>query len=62
MVGNEAENVGADIFVKMNIKSVIKNKKEDIIGVSGTGPNGETIFHSKVVMTLVVSHQQFVRQ
>ena len=49
-LANEAENVGADIFVKMNIKSVIKNKKEDIIGVSGTGPNGETIFHSKVVI------------
>ena len=49
-LANKAENVGADIFVKMNIKSVIKNKKEDIIGVSGTGPNGETIFHSKVVI------------
>jgi digeranylgeranylglycerophospholipid reductase len=49
-LANEAENVGADIFVKMNIKSVIKNEKEDIIGVRGTGPNGETIFHSKVVI------------
>jgi len=49
-LANEAENVGADIFVKMNIKSVIKNEKGDIIGVSGTGPNGETTFHSKVVI------------
>jgi digeranylgeranylglycerophospholipid reductase len=49
-LANEAENVGADIFVKMNIKSVIKNEKGDIVGVSGTGPNGETTFHSKVVI------------
>ena len=49
-LANEAENMGADIFVKMNIKSVIKNEKGDIIGVSGAGPNGETTFHSKVVI------------
>jgi digeranylgeranylglycerophospholipid reductase len=49
-LANEAENIGADIFVKMNIKNVIKNEKGDIIGVNGTGPNGETTFHSKVVI------------
>ena len=49
-LANEAKNVGADIFVKMNIKNVIKNEKGDIIGVNGTGPNGETTFHAKVVI------------
>jgi len=49
-LANEAENIGVDIFVKMNIKNVIKNEKGDIIGVNGTGPNGETTFHSKVVI------------
>ena len=49
-LANEAENTGADIFVKMNIKNVIKNEKGDIVGVSGVGPNGETTFHSKVVI------------
>lgn len=49
-LANEAEQCGADIFVKTNIKNVIKNEKGDIIGVSGIGPTGETIFHSKVVI------------
>ena len=49
-LANEAGNVGADIFVEMNIKSVIKNEKGDIIGVSGTGPKEETTFHAKVVI------------
>ena len=49
-LANEAENTGADIFVKMNIKNVIKNEKGDIIGVNGTGPNGETTFHSKIII------------
>ena len=49
-LANEAKDAGADIFVKMNIKSVIKNEKGDIAGVGGTGPDGETIFHSKVVI------------
>ena len=49
-LANEAENVGVDIFVEMNIKNVIKNEKGDITGVSGTGHNGETTFHAKVVI------------
>ena len=49
-LANEAGNVGVDIFVEMNIKNVIKNEKGDITGVSGTGPNGETTFHAKVVI------------
>ncbi len=49
-LANEAKNAGTDIFIKMNIKNVIKNEKGDIIGVEGTGSNGETTFHSKVVI------------
>ena len=49
-LANEAEQSGADIFVKMNITEVIKNEKGDIAGIRGTGPNGKTIFHSKVVI------------
>ena len=49
-LANEAKNQGADIFVKMNIKEVIKNQKGDIVGVMGSGPNGEAIFRSKVVI------------
>ncbi len=49
-LAQDAENVGADIFVKTNISKVIKNDKGDIAGVSGTGPNGKITFHSKVVI------------
>ena len=49
-LANEAEQLGVDIFVKTNIKNVIKNKKGDIIGVKGIGPEGEISFHSKVVI------------
>ena len=49
-LADEAEKQGVDVFVKMNIKNVIKNENEDIVGVTGIGPNGETTFHSKVVI------------
>ncbi len=49
-LANEAEKIGADIFVKTNIKDIIKNEKGDIIGVKGIGVNGEVTFHSKVVI------------
>ena len=49
-LAQEAEDVGADIFVKTNINKVIKNNRGDITGVSGTGPKGEVVFHSKVVV------------
>ena len=49
-LAQEAEDVGADIFVKININKVIKNDRGDITGVSGTGPKGEVVFHSKVVV------------
>ncbi|MBA4718233.1 MAG: NAD(P)/FAD-dependent oxidoreductase [Nitrosopumilus sp.] len=49
-LAHEAEKDGADIFVKINVNEVIKNEKGDIIGVRGSGPNGKTTFHSKVVI------------
>ena len=49
-LAHEAEKVGADVFVKININEVIKNENNDIVGVSGTGPNGKIIFHSKVII------------
>ena len=49
-LANEAKNAGADIFVKTNIKEVIKNESGDIVGVKGIGINGEVTFHSKIVI------------
>ena len=49
-LANEAEQSGSDIFVKTNIKNVIKNEKGDIVGVTGTGVKGEIKFNSKVVI------------
>ncbi|EPA04469.1 NAD(P)/FAD-dependent oxidoreductase [Candidatus Nitrosarchaeum limnium] len=49
-LAQQAEKHGADIFLKTNIKDVIKNKDGDIAGVSGTSKEGEVIFHSKVVI------------
>ena len=49
-LAHEAEKVGTDIFVKINVNGVIKNDEGDIVGVSGVGPNGKMVFHSKVVI------------
>jgi len=49
-LAHEAERLGADIFVKMNVNEVIKNEKGDIVGVSGAGPDGKVAFRSKVVI------------
>ena len=49
-LANEAEKEGADIFIKTSINDVIKNDNGDIVGVTGTGPKGEIIFHSKIII------------
>ena len=49
-LAHEAEQLGVDIFVKMNVSEVIKNEKGDIVGVKGDGPDGKVTFHSKVVI------------
>jgi digeranylgeranylglycerophospholipid reductase len=49
-LAEQAENQGTDIFLKTNIKDVIKNEKGDIIGVSGTNKEGDVIFYSKIIV------------
>ena len=49
-LAHEAEQLGVDIFVKMNVNEVIKNEKGDIVGVKGDRPDGKVTFHSKVVI------------
>ena len=49
-LAEQAKNEGTDIFLKTNIKDVIKNKEGDIVGVSGTSNQEEIIFYSKVVI------------
>ncbi len=49
-LAQEAQKAGADIFVKVNVNEVLKNDKEDIVGVSGVGPDGKITFQSKVVI------------
>ena len=49
-LSNEAQKAGADIFVKTNIKDIIKNEKGDIAGVKGIGDKGEVTFHAKIII------------
>lgn len=49
-LAEQAEKEGTKIFVKTNIKDVIKNDDGDIVGIIGTTPDGEIEFHSKVVI------------
>jgi len=49
-LADQAAKQGAEIFVKTNVNNVIKDDKGDIVGVSGTGLQGEVEFHSKVVI------------
>ena len=49
-LAEQAKNEGTDIFVKTNIKDVIKNKDGDIVGVIGKNKESETVFHSKIVI------------
>ena len=49
-LAEQAKNEGADIFLKTNIKDVLKNNSGDIVGVSGTNNEGDVIFHSKVIV------------
>lgn len=49
-LAEQAKNQGADIFLKTNIKDVIKNEKGDIIGVKGTNNEGDIAFYSKIIV------------
>jgi len=49
-LAEQAEKEGVEIFVKTNINNVIKNDKGDIIGVSGTNPQGQVEFFGKIII------------
>ena len=67
-LATQAEKEGAEIFVKTNITDAIKNEEGDIVGVKGTNPEGEVIFHAKVVIdasgfsSVVSKSMGFVKQ
>jgi len=47
---HEAEKLGVDVFVRMNVNDVIKNENGDIVGVIGNGPKGKIEFYCKIVI------------
>ena len=49
-LAEEAKKIGADIFLKTNINGVIKDENRSIVGVTGTGPKGNTTFHAKTII------------
>jgi len=49
-LADQAKQEGTDIFLKTNITNVVKNNEGDIVGVSGTGKNGEITFHAKIII------------
>ncbi|MFB5623218.1 MAG: NAD(P)/FAD-dependent oxidoreductase, partial [Nitrosarchaeum sp.] len=49
-LAEQAKKEGTDIFLKTNIKDVIKNDKGDIVGVSGTSKDGNITFHAKIIV------------
>jgi len=49
-LAEQAENQGANIFVKTNVKDVIKNENGDIVGVKASNPEGEVSFFGKIII------------
>ena len=49
-LANKATNTGAEIFVKTNVKSVIKNDNGDVIGVTASNPDESISFFGKVII------------
>ncbi len=49
-LAQQAENEGVDLFVKTNVKDVIKNENGDIIGVSANNPEGNVSFFGKIII------------
>ena len=49
-LAKEAEKKGAEIFLKTNVKEVIKNKEGDIEGVIANTPDGEISFFGKIII------------
>jgi len=49
-LAQQAENQGADIFVKTNVKDIIKNQEGDIIGIVANTPEGTVSFFGKIII------------
>ncbi len=49
-LAQQAENQGADIFVKTNVKDVIKNQGGDIVGIVANTPEGNVSFFGKIII------------
>ena len=49
-LASQAEKNGTDIFLKTNVKDVIKNKKGDVIGVIANTKDGGVQFFGKIII------------
>jgi digeranylgeranylglycerophospholipid reductase len=49
-LAQQAENQGTDIFVKTNVKDVIKNQGGDIVGIVANTPEGTVSFFGKIII------------
>jgi digeranylgeranylglycerophospholipid reductase len=49
-LAQQAENQGADIFVKTNVTDVIKNERGDIVGIVANTPEGTVSFFGKIII------------
>ena len=49
-LAEQAENTGTKIFVKTNVKDVVKNERGDIVGVVANNQDKEISFYGKVVI------------
>jgi len=49
-LAQQAEEQGTDIFVKTNVKDIIKNEQGDIAGVIANNPEGDVSFFGKIVI------------
>jgi digeranylgeranylglycerophospholipid reductase len=49
-LAQQAEEQGANVFVKTNVKDVIKNEKGDIKGIIANTPKGNVSFFGKIII------------
>jgi digeranylgeranylglycerophospholipid reductase len=49
-LAKQAEDTGVDIFLKTNVKDIIKNERGDIIGITAINPDGNVSFFGKVII------------
>jgi digeranylgeranylglycerophospholipid reductase len=49
-LAKQAEDAGTEVFLKTNVKDIIKNEKGDIIGISASNPDGNVSFFGNVII------------